>query len=201
VDAEAFARASGPLSERLATGLAKVSLALKHEARRDANSRGLSATQAQALLLLTRGPATPGRLAEELGIGAATTSEALGALVAKGLVRRDPSPADGRSRTVALTAAGRRRARDLADWPDVLREAIDALSPEEQASLLGAIVKLIVVLQARGRIPVARMCATCRFFRPNVHDDPARPHHCAFVDAPFGEPHLRVDCEDHEPAA
>jgi len=60
---------------------------------------------------------------------------------------------------------------------------------------------MIAALQEQGRIPVARMCPTCRFFRPNVHDDPERPHHCAFVDAPFGDRSVRIDCPDHEPAA
>jgi hypothetical protein len=56
------------------------------------------------------------------------------------------------------------------------------------------------MLQERGAIPVAKMCVTCRYFRPNVHPDPERPHHCAFVDAPFGDRSLRLDCPDQEPA-
>jgi len=44
------------------------------------------------------------------------------------------------------------------------------------------------------------MCVTCRYFRPNAHDDPERPHHCAFVEAAFGDRNLRVDCLDHDPA-
>ncbi|MER3418788.1 MAG: MarR family transcriptional regulator, partial [Chloroflexota bacterium] len=27
-----------------------------------------------------------------------------------------------------------------------------------------------------------------------------RPHHCAFVDAPFGDRSIRLDCPDHAPA-
>jgi hypothetical protein len=45
------------------------------------------------------------------------------------------------------------------------------------------------------------MCATCVFFRPDVHDDPERPHHCAFVDAPFGDRQLRLDCDDYRRSA
>jgi hypothetical protein len=62
------------------------------------------------------------------------------------------------------------------------------------------LVKMIRTLQERGEIPVSRMCVTCRFFRPRVHDDPTRPHHCAFVDAPFGDRSLRLECADHEAA-
>jgi hypothetical protein len=62
-------------------------------------------------------------------------------------------------------------------------------------------VKIIRGLQEAGDIPVQRMCVTCRYFRPNVHDDRDRPHHCAFVDAAFGDPQLRLDCTEQEPAS
>jgi hypothetical protein len=60
---------------------------------------------------------------------------------------------------------------------------------------------MIRPLQQGGEIPVSRMCLTCRFFRPHEHDDPAQPHHCAFVDAPFGHGQRRLDCADHQPAS
>jgi hypothetical protein len=46
-------------------------------------------------------------------------------------------------------------------------------------------------------VPVARACVTCRHFRPFVHGDGDRPHHCAFVRVAFGDRHLRLDCADH----
>jgi hypothetical protein len=79
-------------------------------------------------------------------------------------------------------------------------EAVGELSAAEQAAFLRGLVTMIRTLQEKGRIPVARMCVTCRFFRPFRHDDPARPHHCAFVDAPFGDGQLRLDCPDHAAA-
>jgi hypothetical protein len=81
----------------------------------------------------------------------------------------------------------------------VLLAAVDALDPAEQAVFLRALTRIIRELQERGEITVARMCASCRFFRPDVHADRARPHHCAFVDAPFGDRELRLDCADQEP--
>jgi hypothetical protein len=59
---------------------------------------------------------------------------------------------------------------------------------------------MIRTLQERGRIPVARMCVSCRYFQPFRYPDPDRPHHCAFVDAPFGDGELRLDCPDHAAA-
>lgn len=201
VRAPAFEEASGPVAARVATGLAKVGLALRQEAWHEAFSRGLSPTQAQVLAVLRRRePLALHDLADELGVGLATVSEAVSTLVRKGLVRKGRRGGDRRTLALTLTGAGRREAERLALWPDLVREALEDLPPRDQEALLGAVVRVILALQRRGRIPVARMCATCRFFRPNVHDDPVRPHHCAFVDAPFGEASVRLDCPDHQPA-
>jgi hypothetical protein len=61
--------------------------------------------------------------------------------------------------------------------------------------------RLSAVAAKAGQISPSRMCVTCRYFRPRVHADPLRPHHCAFVDAAFGARDLRVDCGDHVPAS
>ncbi len=79
----------------------------------------------------------------------------------------------------------------------MLLEAVDELSAAEQGALLRALTKMIRKLQLKGRIPVSRMCATCTYFRPNVYREPAAPHHCGFVDAPFGDAALRIECPDH----
>ena len=40
------------------------------------------------------------------------------------------------------------------------------------------------------------MCVTCQFFQPNRYPGSDRPHHCALVDAPFGDRHLRLNCAE-----
>jgi hypothetical protein len=44
---------------------------------------------------------------------------------------------------------------------------------------------------------VAKMCVTCQFFQPNRYFGSERPHHCALVNAPFGDRHLRLNCAEH----
>lgn len=192
-----------PLDRRVTTGLAKIGIALKQQAWVEAGGRGLTPTQGQVLALLRANPAglRLGVLAEQLGVTAATTSDSVAALQRKGLVTKEPTADDGRGVVVLLTATGIREAAAAAAWPDFLLEAVDELSAEEQAIFLRALVAMIRSLQEKGRIPVARMCVSCRFFRPFVHDDPSRPHHCAFVDAPFGDGELRLDCPDHGAAS
>ncbi len=179
------------------TGLAKIGLVLRHEAWRGRAETGLTPTQSQILALLrARGDSvTLGELARELGVSAPTASESVATLAVKGLVEKVRS----RTLAVSLTARGRREADRAARWPDFLLEAVDALTPDEQAVFLRGLATMIRTLQEQGRIPIARMCATCRFYRPNVHADPERPHHCDFVDAPFGDRQLRLDCADWLP--
>lgn len=191
-----------PLDRRVTTGLAKIGIALKQQAWVEAGGRGLNPTQGQVLALLRANPAglRLGVLADQLGVTAATTSDSVAALQRKGLVTKEPTAGDGRGVVVLLTPTGIREAAAAAAWPDFLLEAVDELSAEEQATFLRALVAMIRSLQERGRIPVARMCVSCRFFRPFMHDDSSRPHHCAFVDAPFGDGELRLDCPDHAAA-
>ncbi len=180
-------------AELVATGLAKIGLVLRHEAWAERERTGLTPTQSQILALLrARGPASLAAIAGELAVSLPTASDSIASLAAKGLVDKRP----GRPLVVAPTTAGLRLAQRTARWPDFLLEAIDELTPEDQSAFLRGLTAMIASLQRRGRIPVARMCASCRFFRPNVHPDPLRPHHCAFVDAPFGDRQLRLDCSD-----
>lgn len=191
-----------PLDKRVTIGLAKIGIALKQQAWAEAGGRGLTPTQGQVLALLRANPdgLRLGALAEQLGVTAATTSDSVTALQRKGLVTKEPMAGDGRGVIVLLTPTGTREAAAAAAWPDFLLEAVGELSTVEQATFLRALVSMIRTLQDKGRIPVARMCVSCRFFRPYQHDNPARPHHCAFVDAPFGDGELRLDCPDFRTA-
>lgn len=139
-------------------------------------------------------------IADPLGISAPTASDAMNALVAKGLVAKAPGP-DRRSISLVLTSDGEAAADRSREWPEFLAEAVNTLPAAEQAMLLRALVKVIRSLQVKGDIPVQRMCVSCRFFRPQAHRDPVNPHHCAYVDAAFGDRHLRLNCAEHQPAA
>jgi DNA-binding MarR family transcriptional regulator len=183
----------------LVVGLNKIGLAAKSRAWAGAEGLGLTPTQGQILTYLRSRPggARLAAIAAALAVSAPTASEAGRTLVAKGLLEKRPAPDDRRAVSISLTPAGRRTADAVAGWSDLMLAAVASLSPAEQAVFLRALVKMIRTLQERGQLAVSRMCVTCRFFRPRVHGDPARPHHCAFVDAPFGDAHLRLDCPDH----
>jgi len=136
-------------------------------------------------------------LAGQLGVTQATASDAAGALADKSLIARQPDPTDRRATQLALTEMGARMARETDQPPEELADALATLTLEERGGLQRALTKVIRDLQNRGAIAPQRMCVTCRFFRPHAHNDAQTPHHCAFVDAAFGDGALQFDCGDH----
>jgi DNA-binding MarR family transcriptional regulator len=180
-------------------GLSKVSLALKSQSWQDAEASGVSPTQAQILALLQAKGNEGMRLSEVaagLAVTPATASDAVRVLDQKGLVQKKRSTEDARAISIVLTAPGQKLAERTSCWSDLLLGAVDELSEPEQAVFLSGLTKMIRKLQEAGQIPIAKMCVTCRFFQPNLYPDNDKPHHCDFVDAPFGDRDLRLECQD-----
>lgn len=192
-----------PVPQRLATGLAKIAVAVRHQERAAAGANELTATQALVLRMVSNESAgvPVSDLAHRLAVTVQTVSDSVAALDRKGLVARRPDEDDRRVVRVTATQAGVQTVADLDRSPDALLASVGELSPDEQRVLLRVVVKLIRGLQQRGEMPVARVCATCRFFAPYAHANSAQPHHCHFVDAPFGEAQLQTDCADHRQLA
>ncbi len=204
-DASKSSQDPNSTSWKIITGLSKVSIALKSHSWKEANESGLTPTQGQILvnLNLWSGKEDPSlsELAEALGITLATASSSMNSLVEKKLVRKIRSPVDGRIVVVSLTAKGKKEAENAAGWPDFLTGALDKLSPNERVMFFRCLLKIIRSLQDEHQIPVSRMCVTCAYFKPHVHKDLKRPHHCGFVNSPFGDGELRLECGDHESAS
>jgi DNA-binding MarR family transcriptional regulator len=187
------------LPQRVVIGLNKIGMAIKSHAWQDALPQGLTPTQGQILALLRAKGAVGVRLstiANELGVTAATTSDAVTTLVEKGLVQKKKAVDDGRAIALALTAAGRQVAEQAAGWSDFMMDAVSELSQMEQEVFLRGLIKMIRKLQEQRLISMARMCVNCEYFQPHTYEDADLPHHCAFVDAAFGDRQLQVDCPD-----
>lgn len=195
-----FEESSEPVAQRIATGLHKLGLAMKQQAWLKAAEDGLSPTQGQILAaLLADAPLTGTDLSKRLGVTLPTISDSVKTLVEKGLVEKTSDPRHPRASLLALTAAGKKRAASVRAWPEFLAAAVGVMSEPEQEVFLAGLMKMIRSLQESGQIPTNKMCVTCTYFRPRVHDG-GLPHHCAFVDAPMADQHLRLDCPDHSEA-
>lgn len=193
-----------PITLHLAAGLEKISLAMKSRTWRREGRAGLGPLQRQVLTLLRAQPnqsAQVSAIAEELVVRLPTASEAVATLERKRLVKRRRSMRDGRIVTVELTAKGARACAPAVGMPNQLATATGALSLTEQVAFLKGLMKVIRTLQEQGEISVARMCISCRYFRPHQYDDAAEPHHCDYVNASFGDQALRLECAEYEPAS
>ena len=199
-----FDQISEPIARRVAAGLSKIGLAQKSHEWHRAVELGITPTQGQTLVTLRMHPDTGlrlGEIADRLAITVATASDVVSALAHKGLVQKQRQSEDGRALAITLTDAGRREADRVASWSEFLLEPIATLTPAEREIVLRCLIKVIRALQERGLIPIARMCVTCQYFRPNVHPDAKHPHHCALVNAAFGDHHLRLECPEHVAAS
>jgi DNA-binding MarR family transcriptional regulator len=186
------------IDHHILIGLEKIGMALKSQSWQDAGQQGLTPTQGQVLTLLvnTEGVGLSA-VAKNLGVTAATASDAVAALVAKELVQKTRSATDGRAIAITLTSSGQQAALQANTWSDFLLTTVDELTSEEKVIFLRGLIKIIKKLQAQGKISVAKMCVTCSFFKPNHYPDAERPHHCGLVNAPFADGDLRITCDEH----
>lgn len=140
------------------------------------------------------------QLAEWFDVRPPTLSDAVAALVRKGLLERRPVTGDGRRFRLHATQLGEQVAQQLEHWDADIRTELAALQTPATGGTLEWLLQLIGRLQHAGVINVARTCATCRFFRPQEHPGTQTPHHCALLDEPLGPATLRLDCPDHQAA-
>ncbi len=194
----------GDVDKKVVAALERLSQAFRGLLQEEAQRQNLSPIQARFLVhLLHHGDelGRVGRLAAEFGLSRATVSDAVGTLEAKGLVRREPWPRDGRVATLRLTPEGEEVAVGLSGWADIVEEQLVSFAPGEKEAMMRLLMRLISALQGAGVITVARMCVSCRFFKPDAHQKSGSPHHCALLDMPLSGADLRTDCPEHEPAA
>lgn len=185
-------------TSQAAFGLAQIGAFLRSAQWRTGEEHGLTPTQLSILAALRRlGDVRVQILAGRLGVTHPTASDAVSALQSKGLVEKLPDPDDGRAVLIRLTAQGKLLAQKADTFPSGFLSAIGQLDSGDQSGLHRSLTKIIRSLQEAGLIEPQRLCATCEFFRPNAHPGAAKPHHCAYVDAAFGDAELRLDCGDH----
>ncbi|WEF32834.1 MarR family winged helix-turn-helix transcriptional regulator [Pseudoduganella chitinolytica] len=190
------------ISARIVVAIARVASVLRAGVWEAATAEHLNPAQAEILQLLrdrTQGVRLSW-LAAQLSVSAASASDSVTALVAKGLVRKARAEDDGRASALWLTEEGKALAARMAGAVSFADEAAARLPGEDQAALLIGLFKLIAQLQKSERFPALRACLSCRYFEANAFPGSAAPHHCALVKAPLPITFLRIDCAEHVPA-
>lgn len=187
---------------RIREALARVAMVMRADEWSRAKTTGLNPTQLAILELLEgrRDGLAVKDIAANLGVSQPTATDSIAALERKGLATKRNAGTDRRGVNVAITQEGLAVLKAGSAGESAAERSLDALADHEQEDLLVTLVKMIRTLQEIDAIPIQRMCATCRYFAPFAHSDAARPHHCNFVDAAFGQRDIRIDCRDHETA-
>ncbi|MEM6107206.1 MarR family winged helix-turn-helix transcriptional regulator [Mycobacterium sp. 050272] len=167
-------------------------------ARRNAEAHDLSSTQMRVLVWLFVGPPPVARstaLARELNVADPTVSDAIAALIRKGLVVRTRDPQDGRRHDLVLTQAGRKAATEVSRWTAPAEIATSKLDRVEAEQLLDSLLVVIARLHEAQLLPVVRACSTCVQLETIAAD--TRRYRCRFYDTPMSVSDLRVDCAEH----
>jgi DNA-binding MarR family transcriptional regulator len=197
VDAKALQRI------QLGIGLERLTGLVRNQAWRD--SGGVSLHPAQRALLATLasegGSMRPGELAARLGVSAASISDSIRAIEAKGWIVRAQDPDDARARRLSLTGAGAELIAGIQRADGGLAQLLRALTDQDAAALLRILQLLVHQAQAQGLASGMRTCLGCVYFRPyaNAANEAGQPHFCAFIGTPFGDAELRADCAEQTP--
>lgn len=134
-------------------------------------------------------------LARELNVADPTVSDAITALIRKGLVVRTRDPHDGRRHSLALTQDGRTAAAELSRWTARAEIATSKLDRAEAERLLDTLLLVIAKLHDAQLLPVVRACSTCAQLETTTAG--TRSYRCKFYDTPMSVSELRVDCAEH----
>jgi DNA-binding MarR family transcriptional regulator len=189
------------LASRLAAGLVRVAVTTQSDTIPTGQPPTVERTVAQQQMLLILARRAENYRLTELASLLAMTLQAVvstsSVLAREGLVQMRPSPSYAPDEVrITLTAKGRAAVPDLANWADALLGEVEHLDEMAQRRVLELVTEQIATLQRQGRIPVTRICLTCRFFDGYAHPGTSQPHHCWYVDAPFGYRELRLRCPE-----
>jgi DNA-binding MarR family transcriptional regulator len=165
----------------------------------EGKAAGLSPLQVQLLIFVLHHPDEEkrkvGRLAAEFNMTKPTVSDAVKALLTKGLVEKVPDPVDQRSFSLALSPGGEALARRASHFSAEIQTPVEQLSGDEQANLLLHLLGIIRHLNRAGVITIQRMCFNCAHYRPG-HEGHA--HFCALLNSKLENAELRIDCPEYE---
>jgi MarR family transcriptional regulator, organic hydroperoxide resistance regulator len=140
-------------SETISLWISAVARAHRQHAGALLHGVGLSAGQELLLMLLwDKEPRTQAELTREMAIEPPTTSKMLSRLERAGLIARKRSESDRRTVLVTLTDAGRALEEPVnAAWRTLEQDTVEALTPEEQDTLLVLLKRVLESVAAKRR--------------------------------------------------
>ncbi|MCB5165778.1 MarR family transcriptional regulator [Streptomyces bambusae] len=139
---------AAPAKLQLLELLAAIGTAQWRDFATAAARHGLTSTQAKVLAQLN-GPLPMRGLATLLVCDASNVTGIVDRLEARGLVRREPDPADRRVKNVVATDEGREVIRRVREEMQATHSALDTLDEAESTALYGLLERLRPTLERR----------------------------------------------------
>lgn len=129
------------------------------------HTEGKGSQRRVLFFLREHGPMTQRELLEEMGVRAASLSELLSKLEAKGYVQKEKSETDKRNYNVSITAEGIQALEEMhIKHQATMSDLLSGLEPEERKQLAALLAKLHTQWSERDDAPVSH-CG----HRPNHH--------------------------------
>ena len=186
------------LSNKIVSGLEKLSEVFRYLYWEKAKRFGLSPVQIQILLFMQQHReefCKVSELAREFNLTKPTISDAVKVLIAKDFVSKEKSGLDKRSYILRLTENGVKLNSGLEDFSKPLVVSLAEFSPLDLKSFYGNITNLIYHLNRSGVIQVQRMCFNCKYY-----SDKDGGHYCNLMQLPLQTEDIRLDCPEFENA-
>jgi DNA-binding MarR family transcriptional regulator len=184
------------LDARLVLSMQRLSDMLKAMQWEQARMLGITPLQLQILLFVghhTGAVNKAANIAAELQVSRPTISDAVGALVTKGLLEMHTDKRDRRSFSLVLTATGTEMLEHAGNYMAQLDELLDKKPPQEKSLLYQSLYAIIAGLIKPEKGGVQRMCYTCAHYSGNKK----RQHECMFLKKPLSSAELQLDCIYH----
>lgn len=184
------------LSARIVAGLERISESFRVLLWDHAKTTGLSPIQIQLLIFMHYHEAewcNVSMLAREFNMTKPTISDAVKVLSKKALIRKIPSPTDGRAYNIQLTAEGIEVVEQTATFGGPIQQQIATFSTKDQQHFYRVLNQLIHRLNQTGIIQIQRSCRNCRYYRPG-----SGGHYCSLLEMNLADDALRIDCPEFE---
>ncbi len=185
------------LSEKIISGVERLSTLFRARLWIDAKAEGLTPLQAQIIMLIDKQSGkrhSITTIAAEFSVTKATVSAVVKTLLSKNLIIKKEDKKDSRGFFVLLTPQGKKYSATMSNSHFFFYQFIENLPQTDIEHIWDALLKLLFHLQKSGIIPV-RMCLICRHFQEPKGNAQA---FCMLMRTPLSISSLRIDCPEHE---
>lgn len=179
---------------KIVAALERISHAFKIMQLKEGKERNLSPIQMQILMFIHfhhEQLCTVSYLAREFDITKATISDAVKALIQKGLVEKTVDGTDSRSYYIKPTPAGAKEIKGMESFGAPVLQSLENISDAEKNDLLHSLLQVIRHLNKAGVISVQRSCHNCQFYENRTGG-----HYCNLLKADLANADIRLDCPD-----